>query len=384
MRTIGVVTAARADYNYYRPILRRIQRHRRLRLRLLATGMHLSPEFGLTVGTIEDDDVEIAERVEMLLSSDTPEGIAKSMGLGTIGFSQVFARERPDLLLVLGDRFEMHAAVVAALPFRIPVAHLHGGEVTEGAIDEQLRHSITKMSHLHFAATKAYANRLTQMGEEPWRVHVTGSPALDLIRETKLMSRKALSKHIGFDLSEPPLLVTFHPPTLEYDAVAAQARALTDALEGIQLPAVITFPNADAGGRVILDRMRAFAAKRPRVLLVTSLGPRAYLSLMAVAAAMVGNSSSGIIEAPTFALPAVNIGTRQDGRERAPNVIDVGYRKEEILSGIRRALSPRFRERLASIRNPYGDGRAAERVVKRLATVPLDDRLIRKKFFTAS
>ncbi len=380
MRTIGVVTVGRSDYGIYLPILRKIRSDPDLRFHLLVAGMHLSPEFGLTVNAIREDGFDIGEQVEMLLSSDTPEAIGKSMGLGLIGFSQAYARFRPDILLVLGDRFEMHAAVLAALPFKIPVAHIHGGEITEGAIDDALRHSITKLSHLHFVATEEYARRVKQMGEEEWRVVVTGAPALDNLRTIRKLKREELAEKLRFPLEPPPLLVTFHPVTLEYEKTEQRVEELLAALSAVELPVIFTAPNADTNGRVIARKIQAYIRSHPRSCLVSNLGTEAYFNLMDFAVAMVGNSSSGLIEAPSLGLPVVNIGNRQRGRVRAANVIDVGYASGEIREGIRKALEPEFRAALKGIPNPYGSGYAAEAIVGRLKEVPVDERLMVKRF----
>ncbi len=380
MRTVGVVTVARSDYGIYLPILRQLQREPALRPMLIAAGMHLSPYFGLTVKAIEQDGFRVDERVEMLVASDTPEGVAKSLGLGIIGFAQVYARSRPDILLIMGDRYEMLAAASAALPFKVPVAHIHGGESTQGAIDEAIRHSITKMAHLHFASTEVYAQRLIQMGEEPWRVAVSGAPGLDNLRHFRPMSRDALERELRLDLSSPPLLVTYHPVTLEYEDTREQMDELLAALEDVGLPVVFTYPNADTGNHAIVQMLRGYVTGHEQARLVVNLGTQGYFSLMSEAVAMVGNSSSGIIEAPSFRLPVVNIGPRQAGRLRARNVIDVPCHRAAIAGGIRRALSPAFRASLADLINPYGDGHAAERIVQRLATVPLDGKLLMKRF----
>jgi len=381
MRTVGVITTGRSDYGIYLPLLRRIKQDPDLKLHLIVSGMHLSPEFGMTVKDIEKDGFEIVERVEMLLSSDTPEGIAKSMGLGTIGFAQIYARFRPDILVALGDRFEMHAAVVAALPFKIPVAHLYGGELTEGAIDDAFRHAITKMSHLHFTATDVYAQRIMQMGEEPWRVTVCGALSLDNLRTTPLLSRDEFADKFAITLPEKFLLVTYHPVTLEYEQTEMQIKELLAALDVIGLPILFTMPNADTGGRAIRKLIDEFLSKHPDSKKIENLGTQGYFSAMALATAMVGNSSSGIVEAASFDLPVVNVGNRQKGRIRGQNVIDVGYSREEIADGIRRAISPDFRASLKGLANPYGQGLAAEAIVDKLKHVELDDRLIQKSFF---
>lgn len=380
MRTIAVVTVGRSDYGISKPILDQIRHDPSLRLQLIVAGGHLAPEFGLTVGEIESDGVPIDERVEMLLSSDTAGGLAKSMGLGIIGFAQAFERLRPDVLVLVGDRYEMHAAAAAALPFRLPVAHVHGGESSEGAIDEALRHSMTKMSHLHFAATDVSAARIVQMGEEPWRVTVSGAPSLDNLRVLRLMSRHELERLLHVDLTPPVLLVTYHPVTLELEDAETQIGEVLAALAESQATVIVTFPNVDARARSIRGMLEAFVAQTPRSQLVTNLGTRAYFSLMQQASAMVGNSSSGIIEAASFKLPVVDVGNRQRGRLRADNVISVNCDRREILRAIGVAASPAFRKRLADLVNPYGDGHAAERIVARLKEVALDARLVMKSF----
>ena len=383
MRRIGIVTAARSDYGIYQPILRRMVEEPELEPALFVTGMHLAPEFGLTVRAIEADGYPIAERVDMLLSSDSPIGIAMSMGVGLMGLSQAYARQRPELLVVLGDRFEMHTAALAALPLLIPVAHIHGGEISQGAFDDALRHSMTKLSHLHFVATEEAAQRVRQLGEEPWRVVTCGAPSLDHLAQTPLLSRDELAARHGVRFfGAPPLVATFHPVTLEPGQAADHIRELLAALKMCGQPVIFTSPNADPEGRLIREHIDAFVAHQPQAQWVSTLGTQAYFSLMSVAAAMVGNSSSGLIEAPSFGLPVVNIGTRQEGRTRDRNVIDVGYNRQQIAEGIRRALSAAFRGQLRGLVNPYGDGHASERIVQRLREVALDSRLLKKRFVT--
>ena len=380
MRSVAVVTVGRSDYGIYVPVLRAIEAAPDLELLLIASGSHLSPEFGLTINAIRSDGFAIADSVEMLLSSDTPQGIAKSMGLGVIGFAQSYARLKPDLLLVLGDRFEMHSAALAALPFNIPVAHIHGGERTEGAIDESLRHSMTKLSHLHFVATEEYARRVEQLGEEPWRIIVSGAPGLDNVASTSLLDAVGLESRLNISLAQPPLLVTFHPVTLEHEQTGWHITELLAALEEFGGPMVFTMPNADTSGRLVAQKIAEFTKRHDKVWLVDNLGVPLYFSMMKVARAMVGNSSSGIIEAASFGLPVVNIGTRQAGRVRAANVIDTGYSRQQILDALRIATSAGFRQKLTDMKNPYGTGNAAGRIVDRLRQVPIDDRLIRKPF----
>lgn len=360
--------------------MRKIQQDSSLHLHLVVSGMHLSPAFGLTINDIERDGFEPADRVDMLLSSDTPEGIAKSMGIGTIGFADSYARVRPDILLVLGDRFEILAAVSAVSPFNIPVAHIHGGESTEGAIDESYRHAITKLSHLHFVSAEPYFFRIVQMGEEPWRVKITGAPGLDNLQNIgKSESNDALDTWLR-DVGENFLLATYHPATLDSSDTGSQMDELLSALDHSGLPVLFTYPNADAGNRAIINKIQIFQAERSRVRVETNLGSDRYFNLMGRAAAMVGNSSSGIIEAASFRLPVVNIGARQQGRIRPVNVLDVACDRAQILSAVKHAVSSIFKESLKSLINPYGDGHASERIVDRLKTVNLNQRLLQKRF----
>lgn len=379
-RTIAVVTVGRSDYGGLVPVLRAIQAEPRLSLRLIAGGAHLDEAQGGTVRAIEADGFSIAERVPMPRASDTPEAVAVSMGQGAAGFARAYARLKPDALLVLGDRYETHAAVAAAVPFRLPVAHVHGGELTAGAFDDALRHAITKLSHLHFAATEEAAGRIARMGEEPWRITVSGAPGLDHLRSLRLLSAEELERQWDLPLTPSPLLVTYHPETLSEQPVEAQIEELVSALRRCDRPVILTQPNADPGGRLIHERIRRFAAEQPNTRLVENLHTQAYFSLMALAGAMVGNSSSGVIEAPSFELPVVNIGARQAGRQRAANVIDVAAQREEIVSAIRRALDPAFTASLRGLASPYGDGRAGERIARVLAETPLDARLLVKRF----
>lgn len=380
MRTLGIVTVGRSDYGIYLPVLREIQAHADLTLHLIVSGTHLSPEFGMTVDAIEADGFTVGDRVEMLLSSDTPDGTATSMGLGVIGFARVFQRCRPDMIVVLGDRFEMFTAALAALPFCIPVAHIHGGEATQGAMDDALRHAMTKLSHLHFVSTAEYARRVEQLGEEPWRIVISGAPALDHLRTMSLLSPSDLQSQFGITVVPPPLLVTFHPVTLEPDQIEWQTRELLNALDHAGVPIVFTQPNADAGGRRIGNLIDEFVACHPLARRVDNLGARGYFSVMRAAAAMVGNSSSGIIEAPSLGLPVVNVGSRQSGRVRATNVIDVGNTSHAIFAGIQQATDPGFRAALRGMVNPYGAGQASATIVERLRTITLDDHLRIKRF----
>jgi len=380
VRRVAVVTVARSDYGIYKSILHAIRMDQELELSLLVGGMHLSPEFGNTVTDIESDDFEIAAKIEMLLSSDSGEGVAKSIGLGVLGFAQAYVDVRPDLLLLLGDRFEMLSAAVAALPYGFPIAHIHGGESTEGAMDEAIRHSITKMSHLHFASTEAYAKRIIQMGEEPWRVTVSGAPALDNLAKIPLLKKEALEERFGFSLKDKTLLVTYHPVTSEPEDTTHHVEELLAALKESGFALIFTSPNADHQGRGILQKIQDFVLHHPRAWFVANLGQQGYFSVMRQVAAMVGNSSSGMIEAASFELPVVNIGNRQRGRVHAQNVLNVGYERKEISEAIRRATEPQFKLSLANMKNPYGEGQAAEKIVSKLKNVALNRELLVKRF----
>jgi UDP-hydrolysing UDP-N-acetyl-D-glucosamine 2-epimerase len=380
MKSVGVVTTSRADYGIYRPVLRAMRHEKAIDLRLFVSGMHLSPSFGMTVDEIEDDAFRIQERIPTLMASDEPQGVANSMGMGLVGFSSAFERWKPDVLIVLGDRFEMYPAAVAALPFRIPVAHIHGGELTLGAIDDALRHSLTKLSHLHFAATEEYARRIRQMGEESWRVHVSGAPSLDNLAGVDLMSDGEFKQEFGFRLPDEFLLVTYHPVTLAHDDTEWQVSQLFDALRNADMPVLFTKSNADTKGQLINRMIEEFVTERASDTLVDHLGTRGYFTAMHRAAAMVGNSSSGLIEAPSFGLPVVNIGERQRGRTRGSNVVDVGHSGSEIRRGLEITLSADFKSTADQGDNPYGDGQAATRIVHAILEAPVRKRLLDKRF----
>lgn len=385
-RKIAVVTGTRAEYGLLSPLIREITTDDGLELQLVVTGMHLSPQFGLTWREIVADGFPIAEKVEILLSSDTPVGIAKSIGVATIGFAEAFARLRPDILVVLGDRFEVLAAASAALVGRIPIAHIHGGEATEGLIDEAIRHAVTKMAAIHFAAAEPYRRRIIQMGEDPAQVYCFGAPALDVIRTLPLLDRDALGREVGLALDSPVFVVTFHPVTLERETGAGQFRAVLEALDSFpDARIVLTKPNADTDGQPIIAMIDDFAsANRGRVAAFASLGQKLYLSLLKHADAVIGNSSSGLIEAPQFNTPTVDIGDRQRGRLAPGSVIHCAPRTDEIAAAIRRALDPDFRQGLSGVENPYGDGRAAPRMKRVLKELRLDESLIKKKFHNLS
>lgn len=379
-RKICVVTGTRAEYGLLMWIMQLIQDDAELELQIIATGMHLSPEFGLTYRQIEADGFRIDRKVEMLVSSDSPVGIAKSMGLGMIGMADALNDLRPDLLVVLGDRFEIFAAAAAALVARIPVAHLHGGEKTEGAFDEALRHSITKMSHLHFVAAEEYRRRVIQLGEAPERVHLVGGLGIDNIKRMKLMDRAALEESLDFRLGEKNLLITFHPATLENATAADQMAELLAALSPLRDTRLIfTLPNADTDGRALIQMVHDFVATHDNARAYTSLGQLRYLSCIAQVDGVVGNSSSGLIEVPTFRKGTIDIGDRQRGRLRAASVIYCEPERQVISRALATLYSTAFQQSLADVENPYGTGGASERVVEVLKSAPLEH-LVKKHF----
>jgi GDP/UDP-N,N'-diacetylbacillosamine 2-epimerase (hydrolysing) len=383
-KKICVVTGSRADYGLLQPVLRELGAAPDLTLQLIATGMHLAPEFGLTFREIESDGFVIDRRVEMLLSSDSRTAIAKSMGLGLIGFADALKDLSPDLLLVLGDRFEIFSAVAAALIACVPVAHLHGGETTQGAFDEAIRHSITKMSHLHFVAAEEYRQRVIRMGEHPDRVFNVGGLGVDNIRQQKLMGRAELERSLGISLGKKNLLITLHPVTLEPDSSASLIEELLAALSLLTDTALLfTMPNADTGGRSLMGKIEAFVAVHPNSHFFVSMGARRYLSCMRWVDGVVGNSSSGLAEAPSFRIGTVNIGDRQRGRLKASSVIDCEPDRDQIGAAIRQLYAPDFRALLQQVVNPYGDGGASRRIVEIMRRLSLEG-LLKKVFYDQS
>ncbi len=335
-----------------------------LTLQIIVTGMHLSPEFGLTFSEIEKDGFTIDKKVEMLISSDTPVGQAKSMGLGMIGISDALSELRPDIIVALGDRFEIFVAVSTALVFNIPVAHIHGGELTEGAFDDALRHSITKMSRLHFVATDVYRRRVIQLGELPESVFMVGGLGIDNIKNLKLLGRLELENILDFNFGEKSLLVTFHPVTLEAESTAAQMQELLDALSQLgDTQLIFTSPNADTDGRILIRMIESFVSRHKNARLYPSLGQLLYLSCIAQVDGVVGNSSSGIIEVPSFKKGTINIGDRQRGRLQSPSVINCLPDRQSILRALERLYSESFLDSLNNVENPYGDGGASKKVV---------------------
>lgn len=382
---ICIVTGSRAEYGLLRWVMEEILHAPELVLQVIVTGMHLSPEFGLTYREIEADGFVIDRKVEMLLSSDTPVGISKSMGLGIIGFADALEELKPDLLLVLGDRYEIFAAASAALIARIPIAHLHGGEATEGAVDEALRHAITKMAHLHFVAAEEYQRRVIQLGEHPERVYLVGGLGVDAITRLNLLDRTALEESLDFHFGKRNLLVTYHPVTLENNTATAQMRELLKALECLSDTHIFfTLPNADTEGRELVAEIREFVERHPETSRVyTSLGQLRYFSCIAQVDGVIGNSSSGLLEVPSFRKGTVNIGDRQAGRAKAESVIDCPPNADAILVAIEKLYSPKFQETLKTVVNPYGTGGASKKIAEVLKTVRLEG-LLKKKFYDLS
>ena len=380
MRSIGVVTTSRSDYSSLLPVLKAIESDSELRLLLFVSGTHLLSEFGETVNEIEEDGLIVTDRINVPLGSGNPRDIVKAIEVGISQFADSFTKNTPDILMIVGDRFELLSVMCAATPLLIPVAHISGGDITEGAIDNQVRHAITKMSHLHFAGMKIHGDRLIQMGEEEWRVVVTGDPALDSMNQIELLSRSELARSLGMELESPLVLVSFHPTTLGELSVATEVDSLLLALSRIQSTLVFTYPNADAYHQIIIDRFRQYVDSSPTSGLFFNFGQTKYYSLMAHADVMVGNSSSGLFEAPSFKLPVINVGDRQRGRIRERNVIDVNVDAEDIYQGILRGLQDDFKNSLVGLQNPYGDGKATGRILEVLKNIPLGSELLQKRF----
>lgn len=381
-RKLCVVTGTRAEYGLLYWLLKEIQQEAEFELQIIVTGMHLAPEFGLTYQSIEQDGFPIHEKIEMLLASDTPVGTAKSLGLGVIGFADAFNRLSPDLVIVLGDRFEMLAAAQAALLAKLPIAHIAGGDITEGAFDEAIRHSITKMSQLHFVTNTHSARRVRQLGEEPSHIYNVGSLSIDAIRNLKLLSREQLEKELNFKFLDKNFLITFHPATLDLEAIESQIAQVLEALSnfGSQVRLIFTKPNGDPGGRRIAQLLDEYVAKTESAVAYTTLGQLRYLSVMAQADLVVGNSSSGIYEAPALARPVVNIGDRQKGRLIAPGVINCAVNKADIIAAINKAIHLK----IEPLDSPYGNGTTAKQIVSILKSIPNYQDLIKKRFFEVS
>lgn len=382
-KKISILTATRAEYGLLKPIIEKLNKEPNFDVHVVVTGAHLSPEFGLTYREIEKDGITIDQKIEMLLSSDTPAGISKSMGLAMISFADYFEKLIPDMLIVLGDRYETLAVATVAMNQRIPIAHLHGGETTEGAIDESIRHAITKLSYLHFTSAEEYRNRVIQLGENPERVFCVGAVGIENILNEKLMSKFEIAESISFELNKPYAMVTFHPVTLEENKSEEQIKALLEVC-GIykNMKFIFTKANADASGRIINRKIDEFVEKNDNAIVFTSLGMVRYLSALKYCTMVIGNSSSGLLEAPSFGIPTINIGDRQKGRLQANSVINCEPIKEDIEKAIQLALSEEFKDKAKNTINPYGDGKTSCKVVEKIKDFLINDKVnLKKKFY---
>lgn len=382
MRKICVITGSRAEYGLLSGLMKAIQQDEDLQLQVIATNMHLSPEFGLTYKEIEQDGFRIDKKVQMLLSSDTSNATTKSVGLATIGFADAYEDLQPDLIVVLGDRYEILAAVTAALFFKIPVAHLHGGEITEGAYDDCIRHAITKMSHLHFTSTEAYRQRVIQLGEQPDRVFYVGAIGIENIKRVPLLSKTELETSLGFCFGGKSLLVTYHPVTLENQTAAFQCQNLLDALDAFpDCKVIFTLPNSDTDGRIIIQMIHNYVSKHSdRCMSIPSLGLKRYLSALKYVDAVIGNSSSGIIEVPCFGIPTLDIGDRQKGRIAAESVVHCGANRQDIIEGLKIVLSKKQKVISRSCKNPYDKDGTVYEILSVIKHYSLNN-LIRKSFY---
>jgi GDP/UDP-N,N'-diacetylbacillosamine 2-epimerase (hydrolysing) len=380
-RKICVITGSRADYGLLRTVIQEIKDSSNLTLQIIATGMHLSPDFGLTFVEIESDGFRIDRKVEMLIQDDSPAGIAESMSRGLVGCAKAISELSPNLIVVLGDRFEIIVSVLAALVAKIPVAHIHGGELTLGSFDDAVRHSITKMSHLHFVAAEEYKNRVIQLGEDPERVFLVGGLGVDSIKRIKLLERKELEESLNITFKEKSLLITFHPVTLEDNTSASQLKELLKVLSDLEDTTLIfTLPNADPGGLELIQIIQEYVSKNPNAYAYASLGQIKYMSCIAQVDGVIGNSSSGIMEVPSFKKGTVNIGIRQKGRIRAESVIDCDPLEKSIRSAIHKLYSPEFIRILKNVVNPYGHGGASEKIVNILNETSLEE-IVKKTFY---
>lgn len=383
MKRIGIMTGTRAEYGLLKSLMQEINKDNDLELYLIVSGMHLSPEFGMTYQEIEEDGFQINAKVEMLLSSDSPAGISKSIGLGVIGFADEFQRADLDMLILLGDRYEALSAAISAMVMRIPIAHLHGGELTEGAIDEGIRHSITKMSYLHFTSTEQYRNRVIQLGENPERVFYVGALGVENIKKINLMTKEELEKSIHFEIDENTVVVTYHPVTLENNTVEEQFLNLLEVLDrNPKIRMIFTKANADTNGRIVNELIDKYAAQNSeRACAFMSLGQKRYLSALKYCRIVIGNSSSGIIEAPSFGKPIINIGDRQKGRICADSVINCGYTQQEIQQAMETALTEEFENKARNCRNPYEKENTAANIISVIKDYLLNDKIKLKKGF---
>lgn len=383
MKKVCVVTATRAEYGLLKPVIEKISKSEKLELQIIVTGAHLSPEFGLTYQEIERDGYSITAKIEMLLSSDTSVGITKSMAVALMGFADCFEQHRPDMVVLLGDRYETLAVAIAAMIAKIPIAHIHGGEITEGAYDDAIRHSITKMSQLHFASTEEYRNRIIQLGEQPECVYNVGALGVENIKKVPLWSKEKLEENLKFSFGNKTIMVTYHPVTLDYMSSENQFKNLLKVIDDNKdLKVIFTKANADTDGRIINQMIDEYTEKnKDRCIAFTSLGMIRYLSALQFCKAVVGNSSSGIIEAPSFHIPTVNIGNRQQGRIASKTVIHCGYTTREIEVALEKAFSDSFKREILLYDNPYEGGNTSQIIVDEIEEVLENGIDIKKKFY---
>jgi len=383
-KKICITTGSRADFGLFRPLLIKIRSAQDFKLQLLVTGAHLSKKFGSTYKEIEREGHEITKKVDIQITSDTEKGICRSIGLGIIGFAKALDELKPDVLVLLGDRFETLACAIAAHVLKIPIAHIHGGERTEGVIDDAFRHAITKMSFLHFTSAEEYRQRVIQLGESPDRVFNVGALGVDNIKTYKLLNKDVLGKKIGFNFAKRNILVTFHPVTLERHSAKSQFKELLGAIDGFRdIGVIFTKPNVDTDNSVIRDLIDVYVKKNsPRAVCFENMGTLKYLSALQAVAAVVGNSSSGIIEAPSFGIPTINIGDRQQGRLMAKSVINCEPQTKQIRNAIKKAFSPRFAQFCKTVSNPYGAGKAAEKIYRVVRGTINNLSNLKKTFYT--
>lgn len=379
MRKVAVITGTRAEYGLLKNIMLEINQSKKLKLQLIVTGTHLSEHYGNTLIDIETDGFKIDSKIPILMDENNGQGIAKEMGLFMIQLSQVFSMIQPDILLILGDRYEIFAAATTAMAMNIPIAHISGGEITEGAMDEQIRHAITKMSHIHFPGANIYAENIRKMGEESWRIFNVGEIGIENIKRTNLLTKEELIEELGVLVDEDTLLVTYHPVTLEINDLERQIDNIIDALCKLNKKMIITYPNADSGGKLIIDKLEALAKLNTNIHLYKNLGNVRFLSVMSLCGAVVGNSSSALIEAPFLKKPVVNIGNRQKGRLMAKNIICCDYESKNIQEAIEKAISEEFKISVKNIDSLYGEGNTSVEIVDVLEKIELGDKLLKKR-----
>lgn len=379
MRNIAVITGTRAEYGLLYHTIKKIHEDTSLNLQLLITGTHLVEQYGHTIDSIKKDGFYIADKVDSIMASGTKVSTAKSTGLAVSEFAKAFERLQTDMILILGDRYEIFAAATAAMMMNIPIAHISGGEITEGAQDEQIRHAITKMSHLHFPGAKVYVDNIINMGEESWRVFNVGDPGLENIKYMNFLNQSEIKKELGILVDLETLLVTFHPVTLELDQLSYQLQNLIEALEETGKKVIITYPNADTGSQTIIEQINLLGERNDKVSVFKNLGSQRYLSIMKLCGAVVGNSSSAIVEAPYLKVPTIDIGNRQKGRLTSDSIINCGYNKSEIINAIDKVLDADFRQKCKQVKSPYGEGNTSSDILEVIKSIDINEKLLKKK-----